>query len=158
MEMLTILNRRTRNDGYDALDLLKQDHAAAAELFDHYDSMGDAEQKRDLVSQIIRMLTVHMRIEEALFYPTLRKAVGNGATLQEAEVGHATLKKLMADLNRSDADASHFDAKVKRLAHLVDHHAHEQEAQIFQEARERLGSGRARGTTRRIPIGARMPV
>ena len=78
MEMLRILNPRTSSDhDYDALDLLDQDHAAIAELFDCYAKLDDRDEKKALLARIIRVLTVHLRIEEGLFYPALRKASGD---------------------------------------------------------------------------------
>lgn len=136
MEMLRILKPKTSSDhDYDALDLLDQDHAAIAKLFDCYGRLEDRDEKKALLSRIIRVLTVHLRIEEGLFYPALRKATGNQTVGDEADVQHATIRTLMADLNQTSADAAHLDARVRSLAHLVEHHVEEVEGQIFQEAR-----------------------
>jgi hemerythrin superfamily protein len=137
MEILRILSRMANSDDYDALDLLREDHTAVAEEFDRYEDLDDDdhEGKQALVSRIIRMLTVHVRIEEELFYPALRHAVGAQTVMDEADVAHAMIRQLMADLNRTTADASHFDAKVRNLAQLVEHHVQEEEGQMFQEAR-----------------------
>jgi hemerythrin superfamily protein len=138
MEILRILSRRASSDEYDALDLLRQDHAVVAELFDRYEDLGDREGKdrRDLLSRIIRALTVHARVEEELFYPALRHAIGDQAVMEQADVEHAMIRSLMADLHRTDVDASHFGAKVRSLAHLVQHHVEKEEAQMFQDARD----------------------
>ena len=135
MEILRILSRMTSNDAYDALDLLQQDHATLAELFDRFESLDAWEDKQALVSRIIRVLTVHSRIEEELFYPALRQAIADQTAMEEADVEHAMLRPLMADLNRAAADAPHFDAKVRSLARLVEHHVEEEEGQMFQAAR-----------------------
>lgn len=138
MEIPRILSRMTSSDEYDALDLLRQDHAVVAELFDRYENLDDREgkKKRDLISRIIPALTVHARIEEELFYPALRQAIGNQAVMEEADVEHAMIRSLMADLHRTNVDASHFDAKVRSLAHLVERHVEEEEAQMFRDARD----------------------
>ena len=137
MEILRILSRMDNSDDYDALDLLRQHHAAVAGLFDRYEGLddNDHEAKQALVVRVIRMLTVHGRIEEELFYPALRQAIGEQIAMEEAHVAHAMIRQLMADLNRTAADASHFDAKVRKLAQLVEHHVREEEGQMFQEAR-----------------------
>jgi len=138
MEILRILSRMDNSDDYDALDLLRQHHAAVAGLFDRYEGLddNDHEAKQALVVRVIRMLTVHGRIEEELFYPALRQATGGQTVLDEADVAHAMIRQLMADLNRTAAAASHFDAKVRSLAQLVEHHVQEEEGQMFQEARD----------------------
>jgi hypothetical protein len=46
------------------------------------------------------------------------------------------IRMLLADLNRVSVDAPHFDAKVRGLAQLVEHHVSEEEGQMFQEARD----------------------
>jgi uncharacterized membrane protein len=76
MEILRILSRMASSEDYDALDLLRQDHVAVAELFDRYEDLEDNDHqgKQALVSRVIRMLTVHCRIEEELFDPGLRRA------------------------------------------------------------------------------------
>jgi hemerythrin superfamily protein len=135
MEMLRIPSGMASSDDCDALDLLNQDHAAIAELFDLYESLHQREEKQALVSRIIRVLTVHARIEQELFYPALHRAIGDDTEMEDADVEHAMIRKLMADLNRSNADASRFDAKMRNLAHLVEQHVEEEERQTFQQAR-----------------------
>jgi len=135
MEILRRPSRMENRDDCDALDLLNQDHAAVAELFDLYESLHEREEKQVLVSRIIRALTVHARIEQELFYPALRRAIGDDTTMEDADVEHAMIRELMADLYRSNADASHFDGKMRTLAHLIDQHVEEEERQTFQKAR-----------------------
>lgn len=135
MEILRILSRMTSRGDSDALDLLEQDHAAITELFDSYETLDDQDAKHALVSRIIRAMTVHSRIEEELFYPALRQGIGDQPVMDEADVEHALIRGLMADLNRTDIHASHFDAKVRSLAQLFEHHVEEEEGQMFQDAR-----------------------
>jgi len=131
MEVLRILSRMMHRDDYDALDLLREDHAAISELFDSYETLQDRGDKQALLNRIIRVLTVHSRIEKELFYPALRQAIGEQTIIMdEADVEHATIRGLMADLNRTRTD----DARVRSLALLVERHVQE-EGQMFQEAR-----------------------
>src|SRR4029077_9997503 len=41
MEILRILSRMAKSDDHDALDVLRQDHAAVAGLFDRYEGLDD---------------------------------------------------------------------------------------------------------------------
>jgi hypothetical protein len=136
MEMQRILARITRAGDHAALDLLKRDHAAVAELFDAYVELESDEDKETLVARIILELVIHARIEQELFYPSLRRAIGNEGVMDEADVEHALVRQLMADLNGMRADASHYDAKVKALSDLVKHHVGEEEGLMFEEARD----------------------
>jgi hemerythrin superfamily protein len=136
MKILRVLSRMASSDDCDALDLLKQDHAAFAELFDLYLGLHNTEETQTLVSRIIRVLTVHPRIEGELFYPALRQVICDQPTMEDADVEHAMIGKLRADLNRTNADAFHFDAKVRNLAHLVERHMEDEEGHMFQQARD----------------------
>jgi hemerythrin superfamily protein len=137
MQILKLWSRMTSSDAdYDAVDLLKQDHAVVAELFDRYERLDDLEEKQALISRIVRSLTVHARIEEELFYPALRRASGDPKVMDDADVEHAIVRMIVVDLSRTSADTAHFDAKVRTLAHLVAHHVAEEEAQMFQDARD----------------------
>ena len=137
MQILKLWSRMTSGDAdYDAVDLLKQDHAVIAELFDRYGRIDDPEETQSLVSRIVRSLTLHARLEEELFYPALRQSGGDPSVMDDADVEHAMIKMLLGDLSRANADTPHFDAKVRTLAHLVEHHMSEEEGQMFQDARD----------------------
>jgi hemerythrin superfamily protein len=137
MQILKLWSRMTSSEAdYDAVDLLKQDHAVIAEFFDRYERIDDLEEKASLVSRIVRSLTVHARLEEELFYPALRQSGGDPRVMDDADVEHAVIKMLLVDLSRTNADTSHFDAKVRTLAHLVERHVAEEEGQMLQDARD----------------------
>lgn len=71
-----------------------------------------------------------------MFLPTLRQAIGDQEVIVDASVEHAMIRKLMADLHGTKADAWRYDAKVKALGELVKHHVKDEERQMFAEARE----------------------
>ena len=133
MEIPRLVSRPAVND--DALDVLIQDHAAITELFYRYERLTDQREKRTLVSRIIRLLTVHMRIEEDLFYPVLAKAVSSQTAIDESYVAHAAIRKSMATLNVvASTQTANFDANVSGLAHIVENHIAVKEGPIFDQA------------------------
>src|SRR3954454_6497992 len=80
----------------DALTLLKHDHREVDGLFKEYeglDERSDARRRREIVTEVCALLTVHATIEEELFYPAVQRA-GNEARdlIDEARVEHRTLK------------------------------------------------------------------
>src|SRR5215470_15983749 len=89
----------------DALDLLKQDHDAVDKLFKRFEKLGeDDEGKADCVAQICEALTIHASIEEEIFYPEVRKKLADGDdVMDEAEVEHDGIKRLVADLEGMSA-------------------------------------------------------
>jgi len=56
--------------------------------------------------------------------------------LDEAEVEHASVKVLIADLADMQPSDALYDAKVKVLSEYVKHHVQEEEGEIFPSVRE----------------------
>ena len=67
----------------DAGEMLDADHKAVKNLFVDFNALCDdnapAYQKQLSVQRICQELTVHAQIEEELFYPKVRKAIGHGS-------------------------------------------------------------------------------
>jgi hemerythrin superfamily protein len=126
----------------DALQLLTADHKAVKALFKDYEKLvkddADDEERQDLALQICTQLTVHATIEEEIFYPAAREALGEEADLiDEADVEHASAKELIAQIESgSPADDDHFDARVKVLGEYIDHHVKEEEGELFSQLKK----------------------
>ena len=125
----------------DAIQLLTADHKEVKTLFNQYDKLvasdGNEDEKQALAEQICQMLTVHATIEEELFYPAAREALGEDADLvDEADIEHASAKELIAQIEGSSPEDDHFDARVKVLGEYIDHHVKEEEGQIFPKAKK----------------------
>ena len=119
----------------DAIGLLKDDHREVEELLERFDVADREEEKLELAQEICQALTLHTHVEEQLFYPALRSAGMEHDLLDEAEVEHASLKRLIDELDGARADADLFDARVKVLGEYVRHHVEEEENEIMPEAR-----------------------
>jgi hemerythrin superfamily protein len=125
----------------DAIKLLTEDHKEVKKLFDEYKKLCDNEASPDerqaLAGQICSMLTVHTTIEEELFYPLAREALGEEADLiDEATVEHASAKDLIAQIESSSPDEPLYDAKVTVLGEYIQHHVKEEEDEIFPKIRK----------------------
>jgi hypothetical protein len=70
-----------------------------------------------------------------LKYAGARAAGIDSDLLDEAEVEHASAKDLIAQIRDMDADDDLYDAKVKVLGEYVDHHAGEEERELFPKCR-----------------------
>ena len=116
------------------------DHKTVKALFKEYEKRAkddDADdQKETLVRQICCELTVHMQVEEEIFYTAMRAAIEDDASLDEAEVEHASAKDLIAQLQQMMPVDNLYDAKVKVLAEYIDHHVTEEEDEMFPKARK----------------------
>jgi hemerythrin-like domain-containing protein len=129
----------------DALTLIKNDHHEVAALFKI--ALGEktpAARRRAAIAKIVQSLTVHAEMEEAIFYPALRKAGGadeRDAVLEAAEE-HGVVKDLIAKIKASRGRDETMNAKVTVLEELVQHHVREEESTIFDEAKKTLGTER----------------
>ena len=123
----------------DILSLLAADHAEVSAALDEYEDMGEDEDqssgRRELAQRICRMLTVHSTIEEEFFYPAARAAGVEPDLLDEASVEHASVKRLIGQIQSADPDDRLYDANVKVLGEYVRHHVEEEEGPLFDECR-----------------------
>lgn len=153
----------------DAIDLLRADHQRAEKLFRQFAQARGAEARAILAERLCEALTIHMRIEEELFYPAFLQATGDVEMHHEAEVEHAGVKTLIAQIQQSSPTDGHYTAKIKVLAAMVRHHVHEEEKRdgMFAEARsagmellalgEQLRMRREQLKKRLLPARAQVP-
>jgi iron-sulfur cluster repair protein YtfE (RIC family) len=124
----------------DAIALLIDDHELVKSLFEQYEGLGDRAlvTKKKLATQICTELTIHATVEEEIFYPAARAAGGKDQDelVDEATVEHASAKDLIAQIMEMDAGEDLFDAKVKVLSELIEHHVKEEEEEMFPKARK----------------------
>ena len=135
-------SKSTSKSMRDAIDLLKADHADLKKMYRQYkklvDQKADAEVRGDLAAQICHALTLHATVEEEIFYPAARAAIDDENVMDHADVEHASAKDLIAQIEAIQADDSHYDAKVCVLCEYVEHHAKEEEEEMFPKVRRKL--------------------
>jgi iron-sulfur cluster repair protein YtfE (RIC family) len=124
----------------DAIALLIDDHEHVKSLFEQYEGLGERAlvTKKKLATQICTELTIHATVEEEIFYPAVRAAGAKeqDELIDEATVEHASAKDLIAQIMEMDAGEDLFDAKVKVLSELIEHHVKEEEEEMFPKARK----------------------
>ncbi|MEO5689822.1 MAG: hemerythrin domain-containing protein [Burkholderiaceae bacterium] len=120
----------------DAIVLLKADHKRVADLYEQYDKTRSTAKKKSLVATICLELSVHAQVEEEIFYPAVKAALKDKEMVPEAQVEHATLKELIAQVKDKEPDGEMFDAKVKVMSEYTKHHVKEEHAEMFPKARK----------------------
>lgn len=126
-------------EGVDAITLLTEDHENVKSMFEQYEELGDRAHasKKKLATQICTELTKHATAEEEIFYPAVRAAGKEEEELiDEATVEHASAKELIAQILDMEPTEELYDAKVKVLGELIEHHVKEEEEEMFPKARK----------------------
>ncbi len=121
--------------GTDAITLLRADHKRVSALYEQYESTRSAAKKKALVATICQELSVHAQVEEEIFYPAVKAALKDKALVPEAQVEHATLKELIAQVKDKEPDGEMFDAKIKVMSEYTKHHVKEEQNEMFPKAR-----------------------
>ena len=141
--MATRKQTPARKSSQDATEILTADHKKVSKIFAEFEKIkdSDSERKLALVKMACDELTVHAQIEEEIFYPAVREAINekDEELLDEAEVEHETLKRLVETLRSSDPDDHLYDANMKVLAEYVKHHVKEEQDEMFVKARKAKG-------------------
>jgi hemerythrin superfamily protein len=123
-----------------AIDVLKKQHREVEKLFKQAQKTDDAGQRRELCDTIGAKLKVHTTIEEEIFYPAFKEVGTKKAeemTLEAVEEHHV-VDLVLAELPQIDPKADTFEAKVKVLSELVDHHVQEEQEEMFPMAEKKL--------------------
>jgi hemerythrin superfamily protein len=129
-----------------AIELLKEDHKKVRGLLAQLaETTKRAEKTRtELLATIAKEIEVHSKIEEEIFYPAFKDAAGEGkdeAMYFEALEEHRAAGDLvLPDLLATDVTSDKFSGRAKVLKEMIEHHAGEEEKEMFPKARELLGN------------------
>lgn len=131
----------------DALQVLKQDHDKVRGLFEEFRTAADADdgaKMGELASQIFHELEVHTTIEERVFYPAVRDAGGGelDELTDESNEEHHVVDLLIEEVKSLSPSDDRFKAKMTVMMENVEHHASEEEDEMFPEVRELMDATR----------------
>lgn len=122
-----------------AIELLKEDHKKVKGLLGELvETTTRAEKKRrQLLDKIEQELHIHTHIEEEIFYPAFKEA-GNSEHAKvyfEALEEHRAVDELvLPDLKKTSPTSEKFSGRAKVLKELIEHHANEEEKDMFKKA------------------------
>lgn len=130
-----------------AIQLLKEDHEKVLGLLaELVATTSRATKKRtQLLATIAEELRVHVAIEEEIFYPAF-KAAGeknddDTMYFEALEEHRAAGELVLPDLEKTEPDSDKFSGRAKVLKELIEHHAGEEEKEMFPRARKLLSAG-----------------
>jgi hemerythrin superfamily protein len=132
---------KARGGMKDAIGLLKEDHTKVRALLGELEKSSEkaTARREELLEEIERELKIHTTIEEEIFYPAFREAAGKKDDLKlyyEAIEEHHVVDNVLPELKGTDPATEVFAAKTKVLKDLVEHHAEEEETEMFPRARK----------------------
>ena len=122
----------------EATKLLKEQHEEVKDLFKKFEAAEEDSEKQELFEQIADDFAAHGEIEEKIFYPAVY--VGDlKDKLQEAVEEHLAAKRVVADLLKMEPSDEQFDAKMRVLKELIEHHVEEEEGELFPLVKKSFG-------------------
>jgi hemerythrin-like domain-containing protein len=139
-----------------AIKLLKEDHKKVRGLLAELESTTSRGTKKraQLLATIATELRVHTKIEEEIFYPALRAAGEKNEDekmyFEALEEHRAAGELVLPDLEKTAPDSEQFSGRAKVLKELVEHHADEEEKEMFPRARKLLSAAEL------VSLGERM--
>lgn len=127
----------------DAISFLKKDHKVLRDLLSALEDTTEraAKKRRGILGQLGAAIRAHAKSEEEIFYPAFRKAAKTREDEQkflEATEEHALVDVVLPDLEATKATSEVFGAKAKVLKDLIEHHAEEEEEEMFPRAKRLL--------------------
>lgn len=125
----------------DAIALLKADHAKVRKLLKQLEKAQAPGRRDDLLEKISKEIEVHTQIEEEVFYPAFKEASRKKDDRKlyfEAQAEHGAVKTLMPKLQETDRGSDEFAGRAKVLKELIEHHAEEEEDELFPRAKALL--------------------
>ncbi|HET7711563.1 MAG TPA: hemerythrin domain-containing protein [Thermoanaerobaculia bacterium] len=131
----------------DAIALLKEDHQKVRKLLSQLEKAEGESRRTSLLGQIEKEVKIHTQIEEEIFYPAFRDAAKKKDDMKlffEAVEEHHVVDLVMPEAKETSPGGEEFAAKAKVIKDLIEHHAEEEEKEMFPRARKLFDSAELR--------------
>jgi hypothetical protein len=121
----------------DALALLKADHDKVKKMLAEGETTTERGEKTrtELFATLKGEMMVHERIEEEIFYPTLKDHPRARDIVLEGFEEHHVVDEIMGELEATDVTDETWGAKFKVMKENIEHHIEEEEGEMFKHAR-----------------------
>ncbi|XYH97047.1 hemerythrin domain-containing protein [Sorangium sp. So ce1128] len=124
-----------------ATDLLKEQHQEVDELFERISQASDNEIGA-LRDELVANLVGHAAIEEEIFYPETREALGASPLIPTSYEEHSLVHIMLQKLLSTEPGDESFHARLGVLKELVQHHVQEEEQELFPQVESAMGAER----------------
>lgn len=143
----------TRKNAQNALTLLQRDHQLMRKLLSDLESAKAADRQSSLLERIEDELKLHTQVEEEIFYPAFHDHARNDEDRKlyyEALEEHHAVDVILPEVKGAETGSPQFAARAKVLKELVEHHAKEEEDEMFPRARKLISADQLRELGRQI--------
>lgn len=127
-----------------AIAMLIGDHNRVRGLFARFETAKEAKDDAtmaELAELIFEQLDVHTTIEETVFYPSVKeKSEEIAETVAEGFEEHKVVKRLISECQAVETGGEEWIAKMTVIVESVEHHAGEEEEEMFPKVRTALGA------------------
>jgi hemerythrin superfamily protein len=139
MPKATSSAKKTENSQRDALTVLRSDHDTVRKLLMDLRTAKSADRQTTLLERIEKEVKLHTHLEEEIFYPAFREHArknGDRQMYHEALEEHHAVDVILPEVKNAEPGSPQFAGRVKVLKEMIEHHANEEEKEMFPQARK----------------------
>lgn len=121
-------------------EILKEDHREIKDFLKEGEatSKGAVKTREKILATLKEKLQQHTKMEEEFFYPELAENDETRDLILESYEEHNLIDQLLAQLEKVDPSEEVWSAKFTVLKENIEHHAEEEEQELFPKARDVL--------------------
>ncbi|WP_211159886.1 hemerythrin domain-containing protein [Aromatoleum aromaticum] len=120
--------------------MIRTDHSHVLSVFHQYETDTSPQTKKALVNSACLSLEIHAQLEEEIFYPAMRQAMAESATVDKSVSEHEEMRRLITQLRGMEPTDPQYDETFMSLMRDVLHHAAEEETIMLPKAERLLGN------------------
>ncbi|MBW3613603.1 MAG: hemerythrin domain-containing protein, partial [Chloroflexi bacterium] len=116
-----------------AITLLKDDHDRVKKMLAEGEETTDRAEKTrtELFATLKEEMLIHERIEEDIFYPSLKEHPKAEDIVLEGFEEHHVVDEIMGELETTDVTDEQWSPKFKVMKENIEHHIEEEEGEMF---------------------------
>jgi len=118
------------------VDTLKDDHKKVKGLFKEFSRSDSMQEKFELGNTITRELTIHSKLEEEIVYKAVKSLTNEQGAILEGYEEHFIVDSLILEIRSFTSVDETYQAKMKVLTDLVEHHIKEEEHSILPKVKD----------------------
>jgi hemerythrin superfamily protein len=119
---------------------ITQDHETHTDLLNKLvKTSGDSKERELLWNSFYYDVKAHSAAEEETFYSKLMETKAGQPDARHSIHEHHKIEKLMGELHEMDFSSPTWLKKFKQLKHDYTHHMEEEEKQVFDKAKKKIG-------------------